>query len=77
MVGFGSAWTLLFGLAILNDITDPHLNAGRHRRVRVRSSDPGGRARRRDRRLADDNFVDLIGDCLSEWQQPTGNDLNG
>jgi hypothetical protein len=23
MVGFGSAWTLLFGLAILNDITDP------------------------------------------------------
>jgi hypothetical protein len=23
MVGFGSAWTLLFGLSILNDITDP------------------------------------------------------
>lgn len=23
MVGFGSAWTLLFGLSILNDLTDP------------------------------------------------------
>jgi hypothetical protein len=23
MVGFGSAWTLLFGVAILNDISDP------------------------------------------------------
>lgn len=28
MVGLGSAWTLLFGLAILNDLADPAVTSG-------------------------------------------------